>query len=652
MNMLRGKINKLTKFQRYGCLILVLTFFLLLVISLPSLAKFKNRVTLYNEPVWDGMVATSYADGDGTSDNPYIISNGSEFAYFSEQLKETNYENKYFELSNDIVLNNGVFDYNETEGLIYILNGTKYYIKEYTNNYYDNINYEGDPVGSVNIFPSLDSFKGNFNGNSYIIYGTYISEQSVEKLGLFNSLEGIVSNLYIENSIIYGGNSSGGIASSTNNATLNNVIYDGFVISENQNLNNTIDVLPTTVNASTEELTTNLQINVPEIEGTIVSTKLTGEYVISDQTSNTIVKVNGIVVENGYFELDLGTNLQNFVQITTLSDVASVTVNFTNLKYSIDYNNSVTSGIVANSINTSFVNVINKANVYGNYISSGIAGVVDSSLQINRVYNLGNINSGNIASGIVGLIENNSSAVSILNSYNAGYINSNMSGAIISKVNSNVGLINIENSFNISDNYSINTVINSTVNLSNCYNINGLSLYNGISTGSFIQTELSNLYNETFLTSTLGYNKFIDHKDVLQNANNVWIIDNKTLPYLYIDSSSNPVASINISKYSWDNLSTNLDIINLDQNIVFNIEELSQTRPVKEKYYYIANSMTPLSVEELDNIAWNSYTEIVQIDQSGYYVLYAKIVEYDGTVTYINSDILALNKSGFSVNIS
>ena len=154
------------------------------------------------------------------------------------------------------------------------------------------------------------------------------------------------------------------------------------------------------------------------------------------------------------------------------------------------------------------------------------------------------------------------------------------------------------------------------------------------------------------MTSTLGYNKFIDHKDVLQNANNVWIIDNKTLPYLYIDSSSNPVASINISKYSWDNLSTNLDIINLDQNIVFNIEELSQTRPVKEKYYYIANSMTPLSVEELDNIAWNSYTEIVQIDQSGYYVLYAKIVEYDGTVTYINSDILALNKSGFSVNIS
>ena len=503
MSKLKNKINKLTKFQKYGCLIFIILFFLILVISIPSLAKLKNRVTLYNEPIWDGLVATSYARGDGTIDNPFIISNGSEFAYFSEQLKETNYENTYFELSNDIVLNDGVFDYNKTEGLMYILSGTKYYIKEYTNSYYDNVNYEGDPVGNVNFFPSLKNFKGIFNGNSYIIYGTYVSEQNVEKLGLFNNLEGIVNDLYIENSVIYGGNLTGGIASSSNNTTLNNVIYDGFVISENKSLNNVVDVLPTTINTSTVELTTNLQISTPEIDGSIVGTKLIGEYVVSAQASNTVVKINGIVVENGKFEVDLGTNIQNSVQITTISDVDSVTINFTNLKYSIDYNNSITSGIVADSINTSFVNVINKADVYGSYLSSGIIGIVNNSLQINRVYNLGNINGNNIASGIVGLVENNSSAVSILNSYNAGYINSIISGAILGKVNSNVGLINIENTFNVSDNYSMNSIINSTVNLSNCYNINGLSVYNGISTGSFVQTELSNLYTETFFISNL-----------------------------------------------------------------------------------------------------------------------------------------------------
>ena len=652
MKKLKQKINKLTKNQKYGCLILILMFFLLLVISIPSLAKFKNRVTLYNEPVWDGMVATDYNGGDGTQENPYIISNGSELAYFSKQVNEKKYENTYFELSNDIVLNDGVFDYNESEGLIYILNNTKYYIKPYTNNYYNNTNYNGEPVGSINTLSSLKNFKGIFNGNSYVIYGNYVTDQNEEKLGLFTDLEGTVTDLYVENSVVYGGSISGGIASNSRNNTLNNIIYNGFVISGNKVLNNIVDVSPTIVSAPTVELTTNLNINIPQIEGNIVGTKLTGEYTVSDETANAVIKINGTIIKDGKFEIDLGTNLQNQIQITTLSDFESVTVNFTNLKYNIEYRNSVVSGIVANPINTSFVNVVNKADVYGSYISSGIVGYVNNSLQINRVYNLGNINSNFIASGIVGVIENNSSAVSILNSYNAGYINSNMSAAILGKVNSNVGLIKIENTFTVSNNYSINSIIGSTVNISNCYNINGLSLYNGTSTGSFVQKDLASLYNETFLVSTLGFNKFIDDTDVLSNKNNVWIIDNKTLPYLYIDNSSDPVASINISKYSWNNLSSNLDVINLQKNIVFNIEDLSQTRPVQNKYYYISNSMTPLTQEQLNNVVWTEYKELVQIDQSGYYVLYAKIVEYDGTTTYINSDILALNKSGFQVDIS
>lgn len=652
MKKLKERINKLTKVQKSGCLILILTFFLLLVISIPSFAKFKNRVTLYDQPIWDGMVATSYKSGDGTEANPYIISNGSELAYFSEQLKNTNYENTYFELSNDIVLNNGVFDYNENDGLTYILNNTKYYVNEYTNDYYDNSNREGNPVGSINTFSSFSNFKGNFNGNSYVIYGSYITQENAEKLGLFTDLEGIVNDLYVENSIVYGGNITGGIASNTNNATINNVIYEGFVVGSNKTVTNTVDISPSIVYAPTTELITNMPISLPVIDGSIVSTKLTGEYTISDVTSNTDVKINGTVVEGGSFNIDLGQSLQSQVQVTTLSDKESVTVNFTNLKYIIEYNNSLTSGIIGSSINTSLVNVINKSNVYGNNISSGIIAKVNNALQVNRVYNLGYVKGINNASGIVGLIENNSSSVGILNSYNAGIINSNNSGAIISKANSNVGLINIENTFNVSDNYSINSINNSTINISNSYNTNGLSIYSGTTTGSFVQTNLSNLYNETFLVSTLKYSKFIDLEDVKQNPNNAWVIDNKTLPYLYIDSSSDPVAAININKYSWNNLSSNLDVINLEQNIVFNIEDLSQTRPVKEKYYYISNSMTPLTQEELNNVSWKEYTELVQIDNSGYYVLYAKIVEYDNTITYINSDVLALNKSGFNVSIS
>ena len=48
-----------------------------------------NFVVLYNtfsekttSTVWDGSVAKKFNSGSGTSKDPYVISNGSEFAYF------------------------------------------------------------------------------------------------------------------------------------------------------------------------------------------------------------------------------------------------------------------------------------------------------------------------------------------------------------------------------------------------------------------------------------------------------------------------------------------------------------------------------------------------------------------------------------------
>ena len=47
---------------------------------MPSLARLRNRNTIQNVEEWDGAVATSYKRGDGTSENPYVISNGSVIA--------------------------------------------------------------------------------------------------------------------------------------------------------------------------------------------------------------------------------------------------------------------------------------------------------------------------------------------------------------------------------------------------------------------------------------------------------------------------------------------------------------------------------------------------------------------------------------------
>ena len=56
-----------------------------------------------------------------------VISNAKELAYFEQMLHETSYENTYFELANDIIINNGSLEYTK-ENIIYTLDKNKFYI--------------------------------------------------------------------------------------------------------------------------------------------------------------------------------------------------------------------------------------------------------------------------------------------------------------------------------------------------------------------------------------------------------------------------------------------------------------------------------------------------------------------------------------------
>lgn len=57
--------------------------------------------------VWDGSVAASFADGDGSEANPYQIAAGAQLAYLSEQVSRGEvYEGKHFTLTADLDLNN------------------------------------------------------------------------------------------------------------------------------------------------------------------------------------------------------------------------------------------------------------------------------------------------------------------------------------------------------------------------------------------------------------------------------------------------------------------------------------------------------------------------------------------------------------------
>ena len=130
------RINKFLKTLKNKYMITFMFLVLLLLLGIPTYSRLKNRVTINDINEWDGTVASSYKKGNGTKDNPYVISDASEFAYFNEQVKTNTYSGTYFELSNDIIINKGTFSYDDTNKVMYTTNNTPYYVGEYNNNYY------------------------------------------------------------------------------------------------------------------------------------------------------------------------------------------------------------------------------------------------------------------------------------------------------------------------------------------------------------------------------------------------------------------------------------------------------------------------------------------------------------------------------------
>lgn len=629
----------------------ILVILLVLVFGIPTLAKLTNRNTIYNASSWDGTIANSYKSGDGTKEKPYIISNGSEYAFFLEQLKNTDYADTYFELNGDIIINSGIFDYSEEEGIKYIKDGFTYYVKENTDEYYDNNLYEGNAVGKINKIAPIERFKGNLNGKSFTIYGSYIYSLVDSNSSMFKTLEGTINNLYISNSIVYGIGNVSGLALNSNGATIQNVIFDGEVIN-NSNIKTAEKIIepfsmPTTI---TESIKT-ISLIAPEVSGGIKSVSLTGEYVSTNDNVNSVIKLNNTEISDNSFKLNFGTDIVTQLDVSIISTTEGSEINFTNIKYNIEYYDDNTSGLILNSNNTSLTNVINKSNIYGNYLSSGFVSNVQNNLQIKNSYNTGFIKSEFISSGLIGTISNNSGHTTLTNVYNSGEISSSMPCSIIAKVINSTGMINIENSINYTNNYAIGTGENSSINIVDSYSINNLTIYNGTTNGVYDQLDQTNLYSKDYLLD-IGYKEFVNSNDVIKNINNVWIYENNSRPILYIDDINNVVANLNLSKYSWNNLSDNLNLISISNNITFSIEDVSLTNPVKEKYYYVTNSRVPLTLDELNNLtSWIKYENMVTIDESGYYVIYAKILDSNDNITYINSDIMVLDNTGFKASI-
>ena len=636
-------IKKLSNISKINYIIILILLILCISFVAPSLARFKNRATIYEATVWDGTVANSYREGSGTKDDPFVISNGSELAFFSEMLKNTDYQDTYFTLGNDIMINDGLFNYDKSSGIEYYLDENNYFVKEYTTNYYDTVNKDNNSVGQINKLEPFNNFKGVFDGNYHTIYGAYLTTNS-DNLALFTNLEGTVSNLYVDNAIIYGGNVTGGIVSNAKDTSISNVIFDGFVIGDSNNLNKNItnSISDKNFSVTSDSKEENIPLDLPVIEGKIVSKKLTGTAIID---GSGIIKINGVEV-NGDFEINL--NDLNSINISYSSDqIASF--NLKNLTYNIDSVLSTSAGIVAIGDNVSLTNVVNKGYVYGNSISSGLIGESTDASVVNS-YNSGIIDSTSVVGGIIASARQ-SNGITINKSYNSGQLNSQINGGIISVIDSNDSNINIKNSFNSSTGYTIYAINSSNVSLNNVLYVD-LSINSGeISEGTLEKTSLLTIKDKNFLTSNLGFYEYVSNENLLNNKDSVWIYEDE-MPILYIDDVSNPIANIHLSNYTWNNFSSDLTPIKFKNQLAFSIEQTDELRPVKEIYYYIYNNNIPLSKEDMESLNWVKYNDIVEISDEGVYIIYAKIVDVNNNITYINTDLIMYDKSGADATIS
>ena len=129
---------------------------------------------------WDGSIATAFAGGSGTENDPYQIDDGAQLAYLASEVnKDQTYENSYFVLTADI----------------------------------DLANHDWTPIGnsfSDALFGGTDYslFAGNLDGKGHTIFNISIGTENAplesDVFGLFGATGGKISNLNLDDITIYG----------------------------------------------------------------------------------------------------------------------------------------------------------------------------------------------------------------------------------------------------------------------------------------------------------------------------------------------------------------------------------------------------------------------------------------------------------------
>lgn len=149
--------------------------------------------------VWDGSIATGFASGSGTEEDPFVIMTASELAYFAKTVNEgESYKSKFIKLGADIFLND-----------------------VYDEDWMENAN-AWTPIGKTD-FP----FSGSFDGGNHIVRGLYINTTEGNQ-GLFGvsdtdaTYSAYIKNISIVDSLVIGGDFVGAVIGNASHTDITN----------------------------------------------------------------------------------------------------------------------------------------------------------------------------------------------------------------------------------------------------------------------------------------------------------------------------------------------------------------------------------------------------------------------------------------------
>lgn len=188
------------------------TFFAAILIIMLLVPMMATSVSA-DSAVWDGKIATTFAGGSGTKEDPYKISAANQLAYLAEQVNNgQTYQGSYFVLTTDLVFNNNSSDY------------TKWIVKSSapTNNWI--------PIGST----STNCFSGIFDGANHTIKGMYVLNEK-SYAGVFGYVKGTVKNLHVAESFFESPKYTAAIAGYFNGAKVYNCSTSAIVNSAGEN---------------------------------------------------------------------------------------------------------------------------------------------------------------------------------------------------------------------------------------------------------------------------------------------------------------------------------------------------------------------------------------------------------------------------------